>query len=170
MKPCWINFGCAALVAGVAATTPVVGIASATPGSGISATILAHGRIDDFKVEAYYRDLYAEVEGHRGTQGPADLVIQEIVFAPGGTTGWHSYGGFALATIFSGTLTLYDEEAPCTGEEFPAGTSFMDPGFGHVHMAQNNGDTPVTARVLYVLPAGAPVRVDEPAPPDPNDC
>lgn len=158
MKPFWIKFGLAALVAGVAATTLVVGIATATPGSGISATILAHGRINDFKAEVYYRDFYAEVEGGRGAQGPADLVMQEIVFAPGGTTGWHSHGGFALATIVSGTLTLYDEEAPCTGEEFPAGTSFMDPGFGHVHMAKNNVDTPVT------------VRVDEPAPPGADAC
>ena len=46
----------------------------------------------------------------------------------------------------------------------------MDPGFGHVHMAKNNGDTPVTVRVLYVLPADAPVRVDEPAPPGPDAC
>jgi quercetin dioxygenase-like cupin family protein len=158
------------LVAGVAATTFVVGMASATPSAGIAATILAQGRINDFKAEASYRDFDAAVEGPEGTQGPADLVMQEIVFAPGGTTGWHSHGGFALATVVSGTLTLYDEEAPCTGEEFPADTSFMDPGFGHVHLALNNGDTPATVHVLYVLPAGAPVRVDEPAPPGADDC
>jgi len=94
------------------------------------------------------------------TEGDARLVSQDITIQPGGHTGWHSHPGPVFVTIAAGTLTLFDAAEPCSRLVYASGTSFVDPGGGHVHIARNLGDTAVSLKVLYMVPAGVPIRID----------
>ena len=96
-----------------------------------------------------------------------DNVIQQIVLAPGGTTGWHSHPGPALALIISGALTLYDGDDPaCLAHTYTAGQGFVDAGQGHVHIARNLSSTDnAEVWVTYLdVPKGASARTDQPSP------
>ena len=45
------------------------------------------------------------------------------------------------------------------------GTGFLDPGFGHIHIARNEGTTPATAIATYLnVPSGGLPRIDVPTP------
>ena len=96
------------------------------------------------------------------TRGLSDGYVRYLKIAPGGNTGWHSHPGIVFALIQSGTLTLYhDDFVP---EVYPAGTGFVEaPGDG-AHIAVNEGDTNLELAVFFLVPKGAPPRIDEPAP------
>jgi quercetin dioxygenase-like cupin family protein len=90
----------------------------------------------------------------------ADFAVQLVTLAPGGATGWHTHPGPALVLVRSGDFTLYSAEAGCTGTTYKAGQSFVDAGFGNVHIGRNEGPTNVELYVIYFAPAGAGVRID----------
>ncbi len=145
----------------LAATTA----AGATPGSGVlSGRILAEGAFQDGL------DVKFKVRGHHGTQvsrvqGGGRAVVQEIVLAPGGQTGWHSHPGPVVVVVARGALTLYDDSGCDTGQTYAAGEAFVDPGQGHLHVARNHGSGNVELLVTYLAPPGAGVpRVDRSAP------
>jgi quercetin dioxygenase-like cupin family protein len=95
----------------------------------------------------------------------ADFAVQQITLAPGGATGWHTHPGPALVLVRSGEFTLYSAAAGCTGTTYKAGQSFVDAGFGNVHIARNEAPVGnVELYVLYLTPAGAGVRIDAPKP------
>ena len=89
----------------------------------------------------------------------ADFAVQQVTVAPGGATGWHTHAGPAIVLVKSGDFTLYDDKG-CTGTTFKAGQSFVDAGFGHVHIGRNEGATNVELYVLYLTPAAGPLRID----------
>ncbi len=98
------------------------------------------------------------------TSKPVEVFTQRITFPPGATSGWHHHPGANFVSIIQGTLTTYD--AKCVRRTFDAGI-----GFSHsnrdVHVARNEGSTPVVLLVTYVKPAPTPPlpnSVDEPAP------
>lgn len=139
--------GCAAAFL-VAAFIPE---ALSTPGSGVTASVRARGTAVD-KIKT------------RGNQ-PFDVVVQSITIAPGGHSGWHSHPGQAIVVVKSGTFTSYTLKDPCTPHDYPAGSVYIDPGYGNVHIARNNGTTALEIEVTYLdVPVGAPFRTDEAAP------
>jgi quercetin dioxygenase-like cupin family protein len=141
------------------------GIALATNGIGIiSGTVHARGTIPE----------QLNVHGKAGvklqTKDGLDIVTQQIVIAPGGTTGWHSHPGPVLVTVKSGELTLvYADDATCQGRTYRAGESFVDRGDEHVHTALNRGSVNAELWATYFVPGapGAPARLDAP---DPGTC
>ena len=146
----------ALVVVALVGAAAIASIAVATPGSGASATILARGvALEKLKT--------------RGNQ-PYDVVVQRIVIQPGGHTGWHTHPGNAVAVITAGTLTIYDGDDPsCSPRRFNAGETYIDPGYGHVHIGRNEGSVPLEILVTYVdvEAGGGPVRIDAP---DPGNC
>lgn len=153
----------AALCAAVAVAT----VAGATPGSGVlSGKVLAQG------VFAEGLDVKFKVDGHHGTQvssvtGGGRAVVQEIILAPGGHTGWHSHPGPVVVVVRQGALTLYDDAHCTAGTEYTAGEAFVDPGQGHLHIARNHGSGNAELVVTYLAPPGVGVpRVDRAAPAD----
>jgi quercetin dioxygenase-like cupin family protein len=99
-----------------------------------------------------------------------DTVIQQVVFDPGGHSGWHSHPGPAIVLVKSGTLTLYDgDDRACVGRSYSAGQAFVDPGQGHVHLAGNLSEKEKTeVWVTYLdVPPGASPRIDQP---NPQNC
>ncbi len=144
------------------ADTSAVG--QATTSSGVSGTVLAKAHLGDSEIEITWGGQKAEVEGD------TSLVMQELVIQPGGTTGWHQHGGPVLVSVVQGSITLYEGTAPCTGTTYTAGQGFVDMG-NDVHQAKNlDPATPVIVRVQYILPTGAAIRIDEPAPAGADAC
>jgi quercetin dioxygenase-like cupin family protein len=152
-----------------AAVTAFAGAVLATQGSGTSGFVAARAAFGDVvDVTFSIRD------GHRGrdnvrVRNAGDTVMQQIAFAAGGFSGWHSHPGPAVVLIASGELTFYDgDDESCTGRTFSAGQALIDPGQGHVHFAVNQGQTPTEVWVTYFdVPPGTGamgVRDDAPAP------
>jgi mannose-6-phosphate isomerase-like protein (cupin superfamily) len=94
--------------------------------------------------------------------GQFDYVVQFITIAPGGTTGWHTHPAGTLVSVMRGTGTLY--QADCSFQSFGRFSRF----FQHpteVHTFRNEGTVPLEIIAIYPhLPAGAPIRIDQPAP------
>lgn len=91
----------------------------------------------------------------------ADFAVQQVTIGPGGTTGWHTHPGPALVLVRSGEFTLYGSNAGCAATTYRAGQSFVDAGFGNVHIGRNEAPAGnVELYVVYLTPAGAGVRID----------
>ena len=99
----------------------------------------------------------------------ADTVMQQLVFGPGGQSGWHSHPGPAIVLVKSGELTLYSGDDPnCEGHAYGVGQAFIDSGQGHVHLARNEGSVDAEVWVTYLdVPPGTPARIDAT---DPGNC
>ena len=99
------------------------------------------------------------------TKGGA-MVLDSITIAPGGNFGWHTHGSPVAVVVTHGTLTVFDPSvAGCAPIKVSKGASFVEPA-NHVHLARNDGKTPVTLYALYLgVPkgAGANVPAKEPA-------
>jgi len=103
-------------------------------------------------------------------------VVQQIVIAPGGNTGWHSHPGPVVVVVQAGQLSFYDSEDPtCTVRTYSAGQVFVDSGQGHVHIARNEGSVNLELWATYfdvppvnpnIVGSGA-FRIDAP---DPGNC
>jgi quercetin dioxygenase-like cupin family protein len=141
-----------------------VGTALGTGASGFTAET-ARGPLADRPLDAsmhFGPATWAKLE----TKGPIDVAQQRIVISPGGTLGWHSHPGPTIVTIFSGTLSFYHAE-DCTHEiEYATGQSFSNLP-DEIHMARNEGTSPVVVFASYYLMQSsppAPLRIDQPSP------
>jgi quercetin dioxygenase-like cupin family protein len=86
-------------------------------------------------------------------KGPSDVLQTELVFQPGGQTGWHTHPGPVVVVIKSGALTEIHSDG-CTTVH-PAGSVFFeDAGVVHNALNQTGGVTDVFA--TFMSPAGSP--------------
>jgi quercetin dioxygenase-like cupin family protein len=157
-----------ALAAIVAAICSVSVAAVLTPPSGISiATVFARASFADptdikFKVKGQSQEV-------TNVNNAQETVIQQIVIAPGGSTGWHSHPGPVVVLIKSGRMSFYDGDDPtCTVRTYSAGEAFIDSGQGHVHIARNEGSENLELWATYFdVPPGGAFRIDVP---NPGNC
>lgn len=93
------------------------------------------------------------------------LVVAEVTWTPGGTSGWHRHPGPVLVNVVEGELELVWER-DCVPRTYAAGESFLDPG--QVHTATNTSDAECArAYALFLgIPDGEPATVWVP----PVDC
>jgi hypothetical protein len=86
-------------------------------------------------------------------------------------TGWHTHPGPVVVVVASGELTYYRADDPtCTGITYSAGSAFIDPGHGHVHIARNlsaSENLELYATYFEVPPGAGSQRIDAP---DPGNC
>ncbi|HEV3496826.1 MAG TPA: cupin domain-containing protein [Actinomycetes bacterium] len=130
--------------------------ATATPPSGIAAQLLARGTVA--------RASHVHVAGIKlATRGPVDVATVHVTFQPGGSTGWHTHPGPALVTVTSGQLTLHRAKG-CGTRTFTAGQTFLEYGPRDVNLTRNQTGGVTETVVTFLLPVGAPVTVDAPAP------
>jgi quercetin dioxygenase-like cupin family protein len=148
-----------------------VGDARATPAAGFTSATIALGRIEDIDVSNH---VSLPESASRKTpwlssqkaKGPSELYVQNNVWAPGGTTGWHTHPGHSLITVTEGAVTAYEGHDPsCTPRVYTAGMTFVDPGGDHVHVLRNEGAVPAKTIAVQLIPAGAPRRIDAQGPP-----
>ena len=151
-----------------------VGTLSATPQSGFTASTIAMGRFGPIDVDnqTFLPD-GSPFETHPGnnlwlsmqrTKGPSDLYVQNNIWVPGGTSGWHTHPGHSLIIVTAGTITAYDGDDPtCTPHQYSAGQGFVDAGGDHVHVLRNEGAVEARTVAVQLIPAGATRRIDAPA-------
>jgi quercetin dioxygenase-like cupin family protein len=91
---------------------------------------------------------------------PGDLLFAQVKIEPGGDFGWHYHRSAVVVAVVAGTLTLYDSSDPnCSPQHVKAGQGFVEQA-NHVHLARNDGTTPVRVLVAYLgAPHGKPTDV-----------
>jgi len=95
------------------------------------------------------------------TQG-MDVVVSAITLAPGGTSGWHSHPGGAIAVVQTGDLTLYKSIGNhCVVTHYPHGTAFIErPGDVVIAVAGSSGAT-LGVTFPGVVPLTGSTRIDQ---------
>ena len=130
------------------AVLAVAAIAVATPSSGFTTALLARASLAEW--------LKIQTHPHQIT----DIVVQSVAIEPGGQSGWHYHPGPIVVAVKAGTITLYNGDDPtCTPRSVSAGAAFIEEA-GHVHLARNEGTITEQHVSTYILPLGAPTRVD----------
>ena len=140
------------------------GVVLATPPSGFTSTTLSLGRFDE--IEVHNTNLPPEFwQSKQKTKGQSALYVQSNVWAPGGTSGWHTHPGHSLITVTAGTVTAYEGDDPtCTPHVYTPGMGFVDAGGDHVHVLRNEGAVEARTITVQLIPAAAARRIDVPAP------
>jgi hypothetical protein len=148
----------------------------ATPASGFVGTTIAVGRfgeIDVFNnsvvVQPGLGPIPASVASvwlsMQKTKGLSDLYVQNNVWAPGGSTGWHTHPGHSLIIVTQGTVTAYDgHDSNCAPKVYTQGMGFVDAGGDHVHLLRNEGSVEARTVAVQLIPADAVRRVDAASP------
>lgn len=140
----------------------------ATPASGFVGTTVVKGTFGDIDVMNHSSipdGLLRPWLSIQKTKGPSDLYVQSNVWAPGGTTGWHTHPGHSLIIVTTGTVTAYEGDDPaCTPHIYTAGMTFVDPGGDHVHLVRNEAGIEARGYAVQLVPANATRRIDA----DPN--
>jgi hypothetical protein len=133
---------------------------SFTLASGFVGTQVARGNLGAFHSQSNADGYQVALESHRNT----DIVVSNIVVAPGGHSGWHYHPGPVVVVVKTGTITFYmGNDRTCSPIVHPAGTSFIEDG-GMVGIARNEGAVEATVTATFFVPAGSPTRIDAPAP------
>jgi len=148
--------------------------ALATKAEGYKSTVLAVGRLGKIDV------LNALPQGLKGDgnvqlwpspqqmMGPSDVYVQSNVWAPGGSTGWHSHPGSSLIIVTAGAVTDYEgHDLDCKPHVYKTGMAFADPGGNHVHILRNEGTIEAKTIAVQFIPAGVDRRIEVP---DPGNC
>jgi quercetin dioxygenase-like cupin family protein len=118
------------------------------PSPDLQTTILAKSNFD----ELFARQRFA---------GLSDVYVVDNKLPPGATSGWHSHRGPSLILVVGGVVTNYTGDDPtCTGHVYGAGTGFIDPGGGDVHMLKNEGSVQAETIAVQFLPKDATRRID----------
>jgi hypothetical protein len=152
------------LLAIILAAGTYVGTLLATPSSGFVSTTLAVARFDEIDVKNFTFPANFW-QARLKTQGLSDVYVQSNVWAPGGTSGWHSHPGHSLILVVAGTVTAYDGDDPtCTPHVYSQGMGFVDHGGDHVHVLRNEGSIEARTTTVQLIPAAAMRRIDAPAP------
>lgn len=93
------------------------------------------------------------------------MILETIKITPGGSFGWHTHGSPVAVVVTNSTLTVFDPAiAKCAAFKVSKGQAFIEPA-NHVHLARNDGTTPVTVYAMYLgLPKGANANAPATAP------
>jgi quercetin dioxygenase-like cupin family protein len=161
-KPSWL---CAAtagtLICGTAAVLNWPDAARATPSRYFASRV----------TRAFFTSIRVLSDTHDGKNAsvrivadePSDVYVVTNTIAPGGYSGWHTHPGPSVVLVKSGTATVYLGDDPnCLPSRFAAGSGFIDPGGGHVHMVRNEGTVQLVTVAFQIVPAGGNRRVDAP--------
>jgi quercetin dioxygenase-like cupin family protein len=150
------------------------GRALATEAEGYKSTLIALGHFREVEVTSTFpRDQKAAGDKQawqslQQTTGLSDVYVQSNVWAPGGSTGWHSHPGHSLIIVTAGTVTDYEGHDPdCKPHVYKTGMGFVDPGGDHIHNLRNEGDVEAKTIAVQLIPANAARRIDVA---DPGNC
>ena len=90
-----------------------VGTVLATPATQFTSATLAKAQLDELKIKGQSKADHWQVK--LKTKGSSDMYVQSNVWAPGGSSGWHTHPGPSLITVTAGEVTVYDGDDPtCT--------------------------------------------------------
>lgn len=133
--------------------------------ANFAAALRKHDDDDDdrspsFKVKRASADWRVDVKAKPNL----DMAVQDIVFAPGGQSGWHGHPGPVFILVKRGTMTFYEaDDRHCTPIVRTAGQGYLDDGLGHI--ARNETADTAENIVVYLAPQAAALRIDIPIAP-----
>ena len=84
-------------------------------------------------------------------KGPTDVVAADLIFQPGGATGWHIHPGPVVVVIKSGDLTEIQSNG-CVNVHHAGSAFFESPN--EVHNVVNEGGVVTEVYATFLLPAG----------------
>lgn len=144
---------------GTVALLALTHTADASPWTGFTPTTLATASFDT-PVKVHHDGVRLK------TKEPTDLRVQQAVFAPGGSSGWHHHPGLVLVMVASGSVTVWDEHCNKTdfGPGLPNGAAFIETSDKPGQVTSSTGATNYTT---YIVPKADPAvfRTDDVAPP-----
>jgi quercetin dioxygenase-like cupin family protein len=151
----------------IAAPTLLHNKTVATASEGYKSTVLALGRFDKKDVvSSYLPNLKGDGSDRlwmslQETSGLSDVYVQSNVWAPGGSTGWHTHPGHSLIVVTAGTVTDYEGHDPeCKPHVYKTGMAFIDPGGEHVHIIRDEGAVEAKTIAIQIIPAKAERRIE----------
>jgi len=148
------------LIVALAALAAFVAATKASPASGVTATLLARGTYPAYHLKTGPK---SPIDFEAKTKEQTDVVVQQHVYAPGATTGWHQHPGPVYITVTQGQLTFYERDDPtCSPHVVSAGQGYVDTGMGHIGF--NKTDQPAADVTVAIAPVGAPFRTELDAP------
>ena len=144
------------------------------PPEGYKASLVAVGRFGPIDVSSSFpsgQKAGANEQlwlSQQHTKGESDVYVQNNVWAPGGSSGWHTHPGHSLVIVAAGTVTDYEGHDPgCKGHVYKAGMAFVDPGGDHVHILRNEGIVEARTVAVQIVPSNAARRIEVA---DPGNC
>ena len=156
------------------ALTTLHPIVLATEAEGYKSSLVARGRLGGFDIDSsssHHLQKEGSKQLRRSLQDlkrSSDIYVQHNVWAPGGSTGWHSHPGQSLIIVTAGTVTDYEgDDHACKPHVYKTGMAFVDPGGDHVHILRNEGAVEATTIAVQFIPADVPRRIDVA---DPGNC
>jgi quercetin dioxygenase-like cupin family protein len=96
-----------------------------------------------------------------------EVVTQQVKFAPGATSGWHSHPGYLTGTIVAGQVVRYATN--CTSQTFTAGQTFYETG-ANTFVVRNESNADAVVAVTFVVPGGTPTNALRLERPQPTTC
>jgi len=79
-------------------------------------------RFDEIDVRNRYPTHHPSWHAKLTTRGDSDVFVQSNVWAPGGSTGWHTHPGPSLILVTAGTISGYEGDDPsCTPHVYTQG-------------------------------------------------
>lgn len=155
----------AAATLAVAATVPVNADDDGPPPIGVDGLTDRATFTDDVSMQ-----LRVKLDGQRtdvlNVSDPSKVFTASITVQPGAQFPWHTHPGPVIVTVVEGTLTYVNAD-DCVRRPYPAGTAFVDPGFGNVHTAYNDTDDVVElVGTFFNAPDEGPVTVPADGPAD----
>lgn len=149
-----------ALIASVILVLNVMPSSAQTPPPPIAAEFLTDRAVftDDVRLKVKLK-----LDGMKtrvvNVKDPDRTVVARYTVQPGAQFPWHSHRGPVVVTIVSGELT-YLAADECKERAYAAGTSFVDPGRGHVHTAFNEtSEVTVFVATFFAAPAEGPLLI-----------
>lgn len=98
------------------------------------------------------------IGAHAHLNDESTMVVAEVSWEPGGSSGWHYHPGVVFVSTVEGELEVTWEQ-DCVPRTYTAGDGWFDPGV--VHNADNlSDDEPARAYVLFLgIPDGEPATI-----------
>jgi uncharacterized cupin superfamily protein len=165
---------CRMLFSAIIAVTALHPCILATKAIGYKSTSLARGRWGEIDTPSSLTGLPKEEGNERlwrsmqKTEGLSDIYVQNNVWAPGGSTGWHSHPGRSLIIVTAGMVTDYEGHDPdCKPHVYKTGMAFVDAGGDHIHILRNEGAVEARTIAVQFIPSDAVRRIDAA---DPGNC
>jgi len=144
------------------ATLALSGIALATPGT----PLLRH--VTEQVSGTLWNDVHLNSDRIKfQTKDPVDIVVQDVTYDPGASSGWHTHPGFVIVIIRTGHMKFYHSD--CSFDSLEPGTTFVETGDDPVN-ARNESSSPATLTATFVAPHAVPLAIRTDVSPAPATC
>jgi quercetin dioxygenase-like cupin family protein len=128
---------------------------------GLIGSGAVHGQVDPLQIIPLAQGLSPERHLNLHVQGPSDVLQAQLVFQPGGDTGWHFHPGPVVVVVKSGALTEQHSNGCFTVH--PAGSVFFETN-EEVHRAFNQTGSVVEVFATFFSPSGTQPLIPVPDP------